>query len=76
MSDALFLLGVIPHAVPELTALFLPLAAWTIASRRGEWNELLAATVITTAIALPVLGLSAVVEVYVSPHLVQALRPF
>jgi uncharacterized membrane protein SpoIIM required for sporulation len=76
MPDALFLLGVTPHAVPELTALFLPLAAWTIASRRGEWNQLLAATVITTAIALPVLALSAVVEVYVSPHLVQALRPF
>jgi hypothetical protein len=60
--------------VPELTALFLPLAAWTIASRRGEWNELLAATVVTTAIALPVLALSAVAEVYVSPGIVQALR--
>ena len=30
-------------------ALFLPLAAWLIASRRGEWNQLLAATLITVA---------------------------
>ena len=36
-------------------ALFLPLAAWLIASRRGEWNQLLAATVITVLIAIPVL---------------------
>ncbi len=74
MPPVLLLLGLTPHAVPELTALFLPLAAWTMASRRGEWNQLLAATVVTTAIALPVLALSAVVEVYVSPGIVQALR--
>ena len=42
---ALLLLGVLPHAIPELIALFLPLAAWIIASRRGEWEQLLAATV-------------------------------
>ena len=34
----------LPHALPELAALFLPLAAWTLASRRGAWDELLAAT--------------------------------
>ena len=49
------LLGVLPHAVIELTALFLPLAAWIIASRRGEWDQLLAATMVTVAIALPML---------------------
>ena len=31
------ILSVLPHALPELTALFLPLAAWLIGSRRGEW---------------------------------------
>ena len=67
------LLGLLPHALPELTALFLPLAAWTLASRRGEWNELLAATFATTAIALPVLLTCALVEVYVSPRLIAAL---
>jgi hypothetical protein len=73
VSPALLLLGVLPHALPELIALFLPLAAWIIASRRGEWDQLLAATVVTVAIALPVLVLAAVVEVYVSPHLFSAL---
>jgi hypothetical protein len=69
VSPGLLLLVVLPHAVPELMALFLPLAAWIIASRRGQWEQLLAATVVTVAIAVPVLVASAFVEVYVSPHL-------
>ena len=73
VSPALLLLGVLPHAIPELVALFLPLAAWIIASRRGEWEQLLAATLVTVAIALPVLLAAALVEVYVSPHLFSAL---
>jgi len=73
VSPALLLLGVLPHALPELIALFLPLAAWIIASRHGHWDQLLAATVVTVAISLPVLVLAALVEVYVSPHLFAAL---
>ena len=73
VSSAVLLLGVLPHAVPELIALFLPLAAWIIASRRGEWEQLLAATVVTVALAVPVLVLAAFVEVYVSPHLFTTL---
>lgn len=73
VSPALLLLGVLPHAVPELIALFMPLAAWIIASRRGEWDQLLAATVVTVSIALPLLVASAFVEVYVSPHLFTTL---
>jgi Stage II sporulation protein M len=73
VSPALLLLGVLPHAIPELIALFLPLAAWIIASRRGEWEQLLAATFVTVAIAVPILVLAAFVEVYVSPHLFTAL---
>jgi hypothetical protein len=72
-SPALLLLAVMPHALPELVALFLPLAAWIIASRRGEWEQLLAATLVTVAIALPVLVAAALVEVYVSPHLFTTL---
>jgi hypothetical protein len=34
ISPGQLVLTVLPHAVPELVALFLPLAAWTIASRR------------------------------------------
>jgi uncharacterized membrane protein SpoIIM required for sporulation len=69
VSPALLLLGVLPHAIPELIALFLPLAAWILASRRGEWEQLLAATVVTVAVAIPVLIIAAFIEVYVSPHL-------
>ncbi|HEV3320417.1 MAG TPA: stage II sporulation protein M [Solirubrobacteraceae bacterium] len=73
VSPAVLLLGVLPHAIPELIALFLPLAAWIIASRRGEWEQLLAATFVTVAIAVPILVIAALIEVYVSPHLFTAL---
>jgi len=73
VSPGLLLLGLLPHAILELTALFLPLAAWIIASRRGEWDQLLAATFVTVAIAVPMLVLAALIEVYVSPHLFTTL---
>jgi len=73
ISPGLLLLGFLPHALPELAALFLPLAAWVIASRRGEWNQLLAATIVTVTIAIPVLVASAFFEVYVSPDILRAL---
>jgi hypothetical protein len=62
------LAGLLPHALPELVALFLPLAAWIVASRRGEWDRLLAATIVTVALAIPVLVLTALWEVYIAPH--------
>jgi uncharacterized membrane protein SpoIIM required for sporulation len=74
ISPGLLLFGLLPHAVPELIALFLPLAAWLGASRRGAWDELLAATFVTTGIAAPVLVIAALIEVYVSPHVVLWLR--
>jgi hypothetical protein len=72
-SPGILLVVLLPHALIELTALFLPLAAWIIASRRGEWDQLLAATVVTVALALPMLVFAALLEVYVSPHILQAL---
>ena len=65
----------LPHALPELFALFLPLAAWMIASRRGDWHELLAATVVTVTIAVPIVLAAAAVEVWVSPQLLLNLGP-
>jgi hypothetical protein len=73
LSPLVLLLALSPHAVPELFALFLPLAAWTLASRRGAWNELLAATFVTTGAAIPLLLLAATIEVWVSPLLVLRL---
>lgn len=72
-SPLVLLLCLLPHAVPELAALFLPLAAWLIASRRGDWHELLAATFVTVTIAAPVLVIASFVEVYVSPRLIEAV---
>jgi hypothetical protein len=75
LTPAELILSVLPHAIPELVALFLPLAAWLIASRRGEWDQLLAATMITVLIAIPTLIASAAIEVYVWPHILEALSP-
>jgi uncharacterized membrane protein SpoIIM required for sporulation len=72
-SPGLLLVALLPHALLELTALFLPLAAWILASRRGDWDQLLAATFVTVAISVPALVLAALIEVYVSPHVLAAL---
>jgi zinc transporter ZupT len=72
-SPAKLLLALSIHAIPELTALFLPLAAWVVASRRGDWHKLLAATVVTVGIAVPVLFASCFVEVYVTPRVILTL---
>jgi Stage II sporulation protein M len=75
ISPGLLVLTVLPHAVPELVALFLPLAAWTIASRRDEWHDLLAATVATVAIAIPMLVVAATWETYGWPQLLRSASP-
>ena len=75
ISHAALIVSVLPHALPELTALFLPLAAWLIASRRGEWNQLLAATFITTLLAIPVVIVAATLEVYLWPRILEAISP-
>jgi hypothetical protein len=75
ISPGVLVLTILPHAIPELVALFLPLAAWTIASRRGEWRDLLAATFVTVAIAIPMLVCSALWEVFVWPRILGAVSP-
>ena len=75
ISPALLILTALPHALLELTAVFLPLAAWTIASRRDEWDQLLAATFVTVAVAIPMLLVSAVWEVHVWPYILRAASP-
>ncbi len=70
------ILSVLPHALIELSALFLPLAAWLIASRRGQWNQLLAATAVTVVIAVPMLIVAALIEVYLWPHILRSLSDY
>jgi hypothetical protein len=54
------------HAIPELTALFLPLAACIALFRRGRHDDLLPAGLICAAIALPAVFACAVIEVFVT----------
>lgn len=53
--------------------LFLPLAAWIVASRLGDWDKLFAATLETVTVALPLLAVSAAVETWVTPRLPAAI---
>jgi hypothetical protein len=76
ISPLLLMLTVAPHALLELTAIFLPLAAWTLASRRGAWNELLAATVATVGVAIPMLLVAASWETWVWPELLEWVSPY
>ena len=73
ISPALLVLTALPHAMLELTAVFLPLAAWTIASRRDEWDQLLAATVVTVTMAIPMLLVAATWEVHVWPYILDSV---
>ena len=66
---------VLPHALIELTAVFLPLAAWLIASRRDEWDDLLAATFLTVGLALPMLLVATALELTLWPRLLEAASP-
>jgi hypothetical protein len=74
VSPLLLLIALLPHALPELFALFLPLAAWSLASTRGAWNELLAATLVTTAIAVPLLVMAAAIETWFTPDVLRAIH--
>jgi hypothetical protein len=75
IAPGLLIATVLPHALPELIALFLPLAAWLVASRREEWDQLLAATFVTVVVAIPILLASAAVELFVWPDLLRLASP-
>jgi hypothetical protein len=75
ISPALLIVTVLPHALIELTAVFLPLAAWIIASRRDRWDELLAATALTVAVAVPMIVVAAAVEILLWPETLKAVTP-
>ena len=75
ISTGELLLSAAPQALIELTALFLPLAAWVIASRKREWNQLLAATFVTVVVAIPMLLLAALIELFLWPQILIAISP-
>lgn len=75
VSSGVLMLTVLPHALIELTAIFLPLAAWLIASRRDEWGDLFAATFVTVALALPMLLVAVTIELTLWPRLLELVSP-
>jgi len=75
ITNAELILSVAPHALIELTALFLPLAAWILAARKAEWNQLLAATFLTVVIAIPMLVVGALIELFLWPQILIAISP-
>ena len=71
-SPPLLLLPLLPHALLELTAVFLPLAA-ALQLGRYHAERLLAATLICSLISLPLLLLSALGETYLGPLLTRLI---
>jgi uncharacterized membrane protein SpoIIM required for sporulation len=67
------MLTVLPHAILELTAVFLPLAAFLTASRAHEWDQLLAATIVTVSVAIPMIIIAALLEAYLWPTTLQSV---
>lgn len=65
--------GVLPHALPELTGIFLPVVIWLFAGREGKERELLTLTVVAVLAALPLLATAALIEVYVSPKVFRVM---
>jgi hypothetical protein len=60
------------HAVPELTALYLPLAACLSLVRRGRTDDLAAAAALTTIVAIPLVVICAFVEVFLTRYMLPA----
>jgi hypothetical protein len=73
IPEGTLMLTVLPHAVLELTAVFLPLAAFLTASREGKWHELLAATIVTVSVAIPMIIFAALLEAYLWPQTLQSV---
>lgn len=68
------LLSTAQHSVLELTAMFLPLAAWLVAVRRKRANELYAATIVSVLIAVPMIYGAAWIEAHQWHERVSALE--
>jgi hypothetical protein len=76
ISSTHLLVLVLPHAVPELVAVFLPLGLFLLEAHRGRLDRLGLWSLQAAAIALPVLMCAAAIETYVTPALViSAGRP-
>jgi hypothetical protein len=66
LTQAGILVRLLPHALPELLVVFLPLAAALWLEREGRTHDLLAAVVACAVVAMPVILVSAVIEVVIA----------
>lgn len=62
---------VTPHAIPELIGIFLPLALFSIQARKHELRPLNDWAWQSFVIGLPLIFGAALIEVFVSPHLIE-----
>ena len=67
ISSTHLLILVMPHAVPELVAVFLPLGLFLREARQGRLDRLGLWSLQAAALALPVLFCAAIIETYVTP---------
>lgn len=65
--------SIAPHALIELTAVFLPLAAFIMLSRKDRSKQLLAATVACLTFSFPMLIVASLLEHYLWPEIFGAL---
>ena len=72
VSSTHLLALVLPHAVPELMAVFLPLGLFLLEARRGRLDRLGPWSLQAAAIAVPVLMIAALIETYVTPGWIAA----
>ncbi|HEX4009055.1 MAG TPA: stage II sporulation protein M [Solirubrobacteraceae bacterium] len=72
ISSTHLLMLVLPHAVPELLAVFLPLGLFLLEARRGRLDRLGGWSLQAAAIAVPVLVGAALIETFVTPGSVLA----
>lgn len=72
MSTVELLLRVSVHAVPELSAMFLPCGAWITLAVRRDWADLFAASLLASAVAIPIIAMAAIIETWVAPRLLLA----
>lgn len=54
------------HGIPELAAVFLPLAACLLLGLKKQWNQMLAAAILCAIIAFPVLVAASAIETWVT----------
>jgi hypothetical protein len=72
LSSFHLLVLVLPHAAPELVAVFLPLGLFLLEAHRGRLERLGRWSLQAAALAVPVLLCAAVIETYVTPARVTA----